>query len=92
MCRTHPAGPAACPDYATRAEHLTSREMVLCASPPTLQSEPIRATRMLAIMICPAPERHEAVVKHCVNPLLGEYVSNLTKQRLEAALPDTWLS
>ncbi|MER6667095.1 hypothetical protein ABT256_21310 [Amycolatopsis japonica] len=55
-------------------------------------SEPIRATRMLAIMICPAPERHEAVVKNCVNPLLGGYVSNLTKQRLEAALPDTWLS
>lgn len=51
-------------------------------------SEPIRATRMLAIMICPAPERHENVVKNCVNPLLGQIVSNLTKQRLQEALPE----
>lgn len=55
-------------------------------------SEPIRATRMLAIMICPAPELHEAVVKHCVNPLLGDCVSKLTEQRLEATLPGLWLS
>ncbi len=55
-------------------------------------SEPLRATRMLAVMICPAPERHEAVVKHCMNPLIGEHVSTMTKHRLEAALPDEWLT
>lgn len=55
-------------------------------------SEPIRAIRMLAVMICPAPERHEAVVKHCVHPLVGEQVSTMTKHRLESALPDEWLT
>lgn len=54
-------------------------------------SEPIRAARMLAIMICPAPERHENVVRNCVSPLVGESVSKLTKQRLQEALPEEWL-
>jgi hypothetical protein len=54
-------------------------------------SESVRAIRMLAIMICFAPEHHEAVVKYCVNPLFGECVSNMTKQRLKAALPEEWL-
>ncbi|WP_146174817.1 hypothetical protein [Umezawaea tangerina] len=54
-------------------------------------SEPVRAVRMLAIMICPAPERHEAVIKHCVKPLVGDQVHSLTKQRLETALPAAWL-
>jgi hypothetical protein len=52
----------------------------------------LRAIRMLAVMICPAPERHEAVVKHCMNPLIGQHVSSVTKQRLEAALPEEWLA
>lgn len=55
-------------------------------------SEPLRAIRMLAVMICPAPERHEVVVKHCMNPLIGQHVSSVTKHRLEAALPEEWLT
>lgn len=54
-------------------------------------TEPLRATRMLAIMICPAPENHTAVRKHCLNPLAGECVNNVTKQRLKEALPGDWL-
>jgi hypothetical protein len=55
-------------------------------------SEPLRAIRMLAVMIYPAPERHEAVVKQCMHPLIGEHVSTMTRNRLEAALPEEWLT
>jgi hypothetical protein len=55
-------------------------------------SEPLRAIRMLAVMTCPAPERHEAAAKFCMHPLIGEYVSTNTKQRLETALPQEWLT
>ncbi|WAL63802.1 hypothetical protein ORV05_22730 [Amycolatopsis cynarae] len=54
--------------------------------------EPLRAIQMLAVMICPAPERHGEVVKYCLHPLTGEVLTVLTKQRLEAALPADWLS
>jgi len=54
--------------------------------------EPLRVIRILAVMICPAPEDHREVAKHCLHPLTGECVNNLTKQRLKEALPDDWLS
>lgn len=54
---------------------------------PTVE-QPRRAVRMLAVMICPAPERHDVVLKHCAHPLTGECVSTVTKHRLAQALPD----
>jgi hypothetical protein len=54
--------------------------------------KPLRAIRMLAVMICPAPEQHREVAKYCLHPLIGEVLTALTKQRLEAALLPDWLS
>jgi hypothetical protein len=54
--------------------------------------EPLRTIRMLAVMICPAPEDHGEVAKHCLHPLIGECVSDVTKQRLTQVLPEEWLT
>jgi hypothetical protein len=63
----------------------------VAAALPSVE-EPLRAIRILAVMICPAPEDHREVAKYCLHPLTGECVNNLTKQRLKEALPDDWLS
>lgn len=51
-------------------------------------SQPLRAVQLIGVVICPAPEEHSAVLKHCVHPLAGEVVSSTTKLRLEQALTD----
>lgn len=53
--------------------------------------ELLRAIRILAILICPAPEHHREVIVHCVNPLRDELVSEATQERLERVLPSKWL-
>jgi hypothetical protein len=45
----------------------------------------LRNLRMIAVFICPAPEKHEEVRKHAVDPLLGDacdYISDETKKWL----------
>ena len=46
-------------------------------------------TRMLAILICKAPERHQAVVEYCVDPL-GKRLFAMIKEQLVKVLAD-WL-
>lgn len=63
--------------------------------PPFGQVEEFhRAIRILAILLCPAPENHPAVYHHCVVPLVGEgareLISTETKRRLEEIFPDNW--
>lgn len=53
--------------------------------------EPLRAIRILAILICPAPEHHHEVIVHCLNPLGSELVSEATQERLARVLPSKWL-
>jgi hypothetical protein len=53
--------------------------------------EPLRAIRMLAVMICPARERHREVAQYCLRPLTGEVMTAITRQRLTEALPSDWL-
>jgi hypothetical protein len=45
--------------------------------------------RMLAVLMCKAPERHRAVVEYCMDPL-GKQLLGETKNRLLAALRE-WL-
>jgi len=45
--------------------------------------------RVLAVLMCKAPERHRAVVEYCMDPL-GKQLLAETKERLLAALRD-WL-
>lgn len=45
--------------------------------------------RILAVLICKAPERHQAVVKYCLDPL-GDQLTSETKNRLVKVLRE-WL-
>jgi hypothetical protein len=42
----------------------------------------LRATRILAVMTCPAPEHHRAVVLYCLSPLEKDILSDATRQAL----------
>ena len=50
-----------------------------------------RAVRILAIMMCPAPEKHEDVIRCCLEPLGEPIISEVVQQRLKAAMPD-WMT
>jgi hypothetical protein len=52
----------------------------------------LRATRILAIMTCPAPEQHRAVVLYCMNPLGKEILSDAIRQELTDSLPRGWMT
>jgi hypothetical protein len=47
----------------------------------------LRATRILAVTKCPAPQHHRAVVRYCLNPLEKEVLSDVTRQALTDSLP-----
>jgi hypothetical protein len=46
------------------------------------------AVRILAVVMCPAPERHEAVIRCALRPLGEPVVSAVVRERLAAAMPD----
>jgi len=48
------------------------------------------AIRILAIMMCPAPEKHEEVVRYCLEPLGEPIVSAAVQNRLKAVMLD-WM-
>jgi hypothetical protein len=50
-----------------------------------------KAVRILAIMTCPAPEKHEAVIRCCLEPLGAPIVREVTIDRLKMAMPD-WMN
>ena len=50
-----------------------------------------RAVRILATMTCPAPEKHEAVIRCCLAPLGAPIVSGIVTDRLKMAMPD-WMN
>jgi hypothetical protein len=51
----------------------------------------IRAVRILALMTCPAPDRHEAVIRCALKPLGQPIVSDLVQDRLKTAMP-AWMA
>ena len=52
----------------------------------------LRATRILAVMTCPAPEHHRAVVLYCLSPLEKDILSDATRQELTRSLPKGWMT
>jgi len=50
-----------------------------------------RAARILATMMCPAPEKHEDIVRCCLKPLGEPIISEVVQERLKAAMPD-WMT
>jgi hypothetical protein len=52
----------------------------------------LRATRIAAILTCPALDQHAEVVRFCLYPLAEELISAATLQRLREFLPQGWLS
>jgi len=49
----------------------------------------LQALRVLAILACPAPDRHEAVIRYALAPLGEPIVSNAIQDKLKSAMP-TW--
>jgi hypothetical protein len=47
----------------------------------------LRATRILAITVCPEPEQHQAVKRYCVDPLGKDWVSNAIQAQVNDSLP-----
>lgn len=52
----------------------------------------LRATRIAAILTCPALDQHAEVVRYCLYPLAEELISAATLQKLREFLPQGWLS
>ena len=52
----------------------------------------LRATRIAAILTCPALDQHADVVRFCLYPLAKELISAATLQKLRESLPREWLS
>jgi hypothetical protein len=50
-----------------------------------------RAVQILAVTTCPAPEKHEAVIRCCLKPLGAPIVSELTVEKLKLAMPE-WMN
>jgi hypothetical protein len=50
----------------------------------------LRAIRVLAVIRCPDPPHHRAVVQYCLSPLGEEILSNATRQELLDSLPRRW--
>lgn len=50
-----------------------------------------RATQIMAVLICPAPERHREVTQYCLAPLETPVVTDVIRQQLMAALPE-WMT
>jgi len=46
-----------------------------------------RAAQILAFLMCPAPEKHEEVIRCCLKPLGEQIVSAEVQARLQEALP-----
>lgn len=67
--------------------------MLLSKLPPFRHIKDItQAIKILAVLICPAPEEHEAVCKCCLDPMTEDIIATMTKQRLMSVLPPGWLS
>jgi len=52
----------------------------------------LRAIRLLAISVCPAPEKHKAVVQCCLSPLEVWVLSGAINQDLRNELPRGWMA
>ncbi|GAA2999784.1 hypothetical protein [Streptosporangium longisporum] len=50
-----------------------------------------RACRILAVLICPAPEKHKAVQDGALLPLAKEGLLATSKERLERVFPTDWV-
>lgn len=59
-------------------------------------AELVRVIRILAILLCPAPENHPAVYRQCIAPFVRGFekdvIKTATKERLDEILPSDWLS
>lgn len=76
---------------ATQVAVNKTAELITSLSPYHPDSM-LMAVRILAILICPAPESHRAVANYCIAPLTKGVISKATKERLDKIFPSDWLS
>ena len=72
---------------AVRAAWEPIKKMIDATGIPKLQ----RACRILAVLICPAPEKHKAVHDGALLPLAQEGLLATSKERLERVFPADWV-
>lgn len=51
----------------------------------------LMTVRILAVFVCPAPERHQAVVTCCIEPMGKQVISEEIQRRLTEAMPPGWM-
>ncbi|MBW8486297.1 hypothetical protein [Actinomadura parmotrematis] len=78
-------------DTVARAAVHATWEVVQRVSFAARLDDLIRAVRILAVLICKAPEHHAAVARNCLDPLSGEVISTATQERLMQIFPAEWL-
>ena len=83
-------------EFLIRLAVHTAWNSLLKLSPiPGQINELLRATRILAIFICPAPEDHKEVATCCLDPLAKNGAEGLikeaTRRKLIEVLPPEWL-
>ncbi|MFI6174502.1 hypothetical protein ACIA8R_03070 [Nonomuraea sp. NPDC051191] len=72
---------------AVRVAWKPIKEMIEATGITELQ----RACRILAVLICPAPEKHKAVQEGALLPLAKEGLLATSKERLEQVFPADWV-
>ncbi len=72
---------------AVRAAWEPIKKMINATEIPELQ----RACQILAVLICPAPEKHKAVQDGALLPLAKEGLLATSKERLERVFPADWV-
>ncbi|WP_214319412.1 hypothetical protein [Nonomuraea sediminis] len=60
-------------------------------SVPGIDKELQRTCRILAVLICPAPEDHKAVQDGALLPLAKEGMLEISRDRLEQVFPADWV-
>ncbi|MCA2189944.1 hypothetical protein [Nonomuraea cavernae] len=72
---------------AVRAAWEPIKKMVEATGAPEIQ----RACQILAVLICPAPEKHKAVRAGALRPLADEGLLAISKERLAQVFPADWV-
>jgi hypothetical protein len=73
---------------AVRTAREPIKSMIFTSDVEELQ----RTCRILAVLICPAPEDHAAVRDGALIPLVKEAISEISRERLEQLFPADWVS
>lgn len=79
------------PEYLVRAATDLTVEGIRHLPGVRTFGDALLAVRILAVFVCPAPERHQAVVTCCIEPMGKQVISEEIQRRLTEAMPPGWM-